>query len=567
MKSSNKIISLILALFLVLGLGLSPVAKVQAEETVTREKGVFEQLFSTDWMTLYQGASQQAGGFESIVEFTLGEGLLMGATERQMLEDLNYRIKYLQIPNEDPLNAQSQLEIAMMNPNEPEKELAMILYNVGEQAVIEIPRILDKAIFLSEEAFAELSAGYTGADTIAGLPENVEYTMLPMAMQNLVGEFALNFEDQGDQLVTLTIDQITETLTASVKLLPAEKLYPALQTLLERVRDSEEFAPLLEALQEQADAEALQYSYEETTDIREELEQAIQNLQDEAATNDIAVTLVELFDEQGNHRGYRVSFDSAQAGESILFEAYGLEEPTSMTSAFTIKLSMVEGGYAQEIMAFTGTAVPNAEGLFTVNLLLNAFNEETLEYEKLMDGVISNLLIIDSEIPEQAIFEADVDINLYTFEYQEVVYELDDINNENEDTEDLEIPVEDPEAPGIDENATATVDLDYYDFEYEMVSIIVNLKGRIETHGKTSVVDLTLVPDNNLENQYIKIKVQTSLLDPAQIVVPTELPQEYYDLDKDEDMEFLQTDETIQQNLMQALQDLGLMPAGAPQQP
>ncbi|MDO5015522.1 MAG: hypothetical protein Q4E09_00685 [Eubacteriales bacterium] len=560
MKKYTKIFALLLVLVLGLGLSFAPQALVQAEEAAPGNQ--FENFFSNfvnpARIEQAQAIYSQPFGFDSQVKFQLGEGLVMGASEMALLEKFQYNLKIMTNPVAEG-TPQVAMEFLLSNPETPDSALSFNMYTLEDKAIIDLPGLLDKPILTTGSVISDFESSVSGQDmSVTDLS-----AMVSMPSKGMMAwqSFMASFEDQGIEVRTLTVGEFSEDLNASLKFMPAEKLNPALQELLQELKIEEYMASDMD---EEMEAYGQELGVPASLGFNEELSYMIEDLKEGNQNNDAYLAV--LADDNGIQRGYQMRLVNRDNGEAMSVDAYYLVDAENQVAPFVLSVSEENAEGIVPLLQLNGQASGDNTQGYNADFVLSVLDDESGEISTPIEGQLTNLTSNNAEnvLEEEMAFDLALTIRGYD---SKMVYidpdtgeKVDPFGMENEEfTEEESEETPDDEFP-LEDESFETIDLDKYDIDFEKVETLINMNITAKVQGTNSTVDFNIVPDANIPSQSITFNVVTDLIfGNDQISIPNSLPQDYYDIDKPEDADALSNNEDFQNKLFSLLSELGLM--------
>lgn len=558
MKKHNKFLAILLALVLALGFSFAPQALLLAEEATPAQpfESFFSSLYNQKNIEQSQALLSQPFGFDTQVKFQPGEGLVMGASELELLQKFQYNFKLMTNPGLDDA-AQLALDFSLTNPEAPDSSLNVSMYTVGEKAVIDLPGILDKPILANADFMSDFGSSITGEE----LPSEGfgEIASMPLTAIQAWENFMASFEEQSSEVRTLSIKEFSEDLNADLKFMPAEKLYPALEQLLQALKTEEDM--------EAYDEDFGDYS---SFDLNEELSEMIEDLKDGDQNTDAYLAV--LTDDNAVQRGYQLSFEDKTNNEVLHIDAYYLVDADNQVAPFIVSLSKENADGFVPMLQLNGQASGNQEQGFNADFVLTVVSEEDGEISTPLEGQIRNMITNNAEniLEQEMSFELDLTLRGYDTQMvyidPETGEKVDPFGMEDSDvevTEDLTEEGDDEETPDddwdLDDNQFETIDLDTYDIDFEKIETLVNLNIVAKQEGTRATADITIIPDANMPSQSITLNTVTDLLLADQVNIPGNLPEAFYDLDNPDDADALSENEEFQMKLFSILDELGFL--------
>ncbi len=540
MKHWKNLKSVLLAFVLVVSMTFSLGLFVHAEAgtSLTTQENLLTNFFnSEEWAKVLEDMRQPQGK-ELFVSLAFGEGLQLGSEEQQMLEQIGLRLKLIQdLSQEAPL---MQFEAALFNPGVSEKELALNAYNVGNSLVVSIPGVIAKPILISEEMFADIGFDMAAMSPMSSVEEMIGLmevgTEIFTTIEGIIAESATVLEPAQAEL---SLGEVSETLQVLSQRIPSEEFYSVLVRILESFRDDEMFLAFFNMIMDEAGMGYYYYSDDEEEGPTAQLDALIAEIQESEYNEPIALTINQYVDDQDQGRGFSLSLFNEESEEEICIDAYYLYDGNT-AYPFVFSVRMNDGFEEADLFRLE----INSE-LINEKLYGNFFLYIEEEGGEVLFGTFSDLALVEDPANATSAFLAgSIDATVRTVESTYVLVE----------------PEETEEAEETEEGEEESDVLDPSDYEYELVEVETQVGVQYEGYidGDQPKVVLTIIPDRNLETQSITITISVRTLAPEEIVIPTELPLDYFDLSNEEDMDALSEDPSIQENLFALLTELGL---------
>lgn len=574
----KNFIALSLTLVMALVLLFTPaVAEAQESRTLSN---YFDDLFQEKGLEDFIAQAKKPFGQEVDLGIEISPDMLMDAQIATALNKLGLKLKY----QTDLWGTGAvSYDFVLFNKEDISKSLGLALNVVDGNLLINIPGILDKPVFMSEEDFADVASmaspvASDGSGMIS-LPEVLAQNGEQAQADFLAAKdtYLSKFEDQGQQTANFTVGEVSEDLTVASKTLAAENMRDASLEFVKALRASEAITAITDLIpfegsgmsdldlgsmpsgggdmdednsDEDFDFDDDEYDFDDDYDydfgddtitVTQVLDELITKLESDDM-EPVAVTWDEYLSADGVKRGNKILLEKPDLDERFCWESFNVKSADQATTGVFFALS-------------TNSSLED---------------NEQIEAEDMVDGLVPlvNFQLVDREDPVAGTSAGDFSMKIYDENdmlkgsYQDVsIVKLGDAPEVflGQINIDLTSVSEEPTFTELETEDSDEEDPDTYgDIEWVEKETNIALSMTAYLEGEDYKVECKIVPDTLLADQFVVLHLNPRFLAENELTLTTELPADYYDLNNEEDMQALQENEDIATKLMEALSALGL---------